>query len=240
MMRLPAACPLLIAGLLGFGAAAAQPLPDPAAPHLNPGERLEALVERVKAEQGRIVTLEAHFVQRQESALLVEPEEAHGLFSYSAPDRVRWEYLSPRPITVVIRGKEMVTWYRDLGQAERIKIGRYSNQVLKYLGAKGSLEDLLEYFTVTAHFPDGENRHYRLDLTPRYDRVARRLRSMTLWIDPQTFLLHRLRYVDGTGDLTEYRFHGLRVNGKIPEDRFQLALPEGVKLRVVDVLRGSP
>ena len=107
---------LFLLVLSAFGAtlpALAAP-PDPRAPGLSGTERLAALVERVKLEQQSSKTLEARFVQRQESSLLVAPEESRGTFSYAAPDRVRWEYLSPNPISVVIQGSEMTTWYQRL------------------------------------------------------------------------------------------------------------------------------
>src|SRR5262245_45262382 len=104
------------------------PLPDPMAPGLSGADRLQALIARVKLQQKQVRTIEARFVQHRVSAMLVAPEDSTGTFSYAAPDRVRWEYISPTPITVVIRGSEMTTWYRDLKRAETLKIGRYSSQ----------------------------------------------------------------------------------------------------------------
>lgn len=122
-------------------------LPDPKAPGLDGNARLKALIDRVRAEQKQLKTLEANFTQTQESAMLVAPETSTGSFSYAAPDRVRWEYVSPNPISVVVKGEEMTTWYHDLKRADLLKIGRYSNQVFKYLGASGSMDTLVEYFT---------------------------------------------------------------------------------------------
>jgi len=198
-------------------------------------QRLHVLVERVKAEQQKLKTLEARFVQVQESSLLTAPEKATGHFSYSAPDKVRWEYETPKPISVVIRGEEMTTWYRDLQRADLIKIGRYSNQVFKYLGASGNMQTLLEYFDVKLGTSSKQGEPYRMELTPRFQRIAKRLKSMTLWIDDATFLPVRLRYVEADGDTTEYRFEDLKRNGRIPEDRYVLNLPKGVETRVVDL-----
>lgn len=232
----------LALALAGSAASAASPSrdvpPDPAAPGLEGRARLEALVERVRWEQRDLETLEARFVQRQESSMLLEPEESSGVFSYAAPDRVRWEYTEPNPISVVIDGEEMTTWYRDLGRAEELAIGRYSSQVFKYLGASGSLDALLEYFTVSARFPDQPGEPYRLELDPRYERMAKRLDSMTVWIDADRFLPVRLRYVAADGDVTEYRFEDIQVNGTIPSDRFELQLTDGVSVRRVDLGRG--
>ena len=66
---------------------------------------------------------------------------------------MRWEYLAPKPVSLVIRDDEMLTWYRDLGKAEQVKVGRASSQVFRYLNASGSLETLMKYFAVTFAFP---------------------------------------------------------------------------------------
>ena len=236
-----AAATILSSLLLAAPALAAKPpsVPDPLAPGLTGPQRLSALVERVKYEQRQLKTLEARFTQQQESSMLASPEQSKGIFSYAAPDRVRWEYLSPSPITVVIRGEEMTTWYRDLKRAEILKVGRYSNQVFKYLGASGSLQTLLEYFTVKLKLPEKKGDAYRLELVPKYQRIARRLKGMTLWIDDATFFPERLKYVEADGDTVEYQFSDLKRNVPIPPDRFVLKLPEDVQSRVVDLGRGG-
>ncbi|HZI64081.1 MAG TPA: outer membrane lipoprotein carrier protein LolA [Thermoanaerobaculia bacterium] len=218
--------------LAGAGAVQAAP-PDPDAPGLSPDLRLKALVERVKIEQSKLRTLEADFLQRRESEFLAQPEEARGTFSYAAPDRVRWEYREPKPMTLVIRGNEMTTWYQDLDRADRMNVGRYSGQVLRYLGASGSLETLLEYFRLSVAFPKAAGEPYRLELQPRYERMQKRLASMTLWLDRASFLPVRLKYVEAGGDITEYEFTNLRRNVEIPAARFDLELPPGVEVRTL-------
>jgi outer membrane lipoprotein carrier protein len=217
--------------------AAAKAVPDPLAPGLSGNQRLQALVERVKLEQAHLKTMEARFVQQQESSMLAAPEESTGVFSFAAPDKVRWEYESPNPISVLVKGEEMTTWYHDLKRAETLKIGRYSSQVFKYLGASGSLQTLLDYFVVKLKLPEKAGESYRMELVPKYPRVAKRLRSMTLWIDDEIFFPERLRYVEADGDVTEYQFSGFKRNAKIPEDRFVLKLPKDVQSRVIDVSR---
>jgi len=237
MMKKP-----LVAGLLAlllavpaFAAGRSHAPPDPLAPNLTGPQRLQALVDRVRYEQNQLKTLEARFTQQQENSMLAAPEESKGTFSYRAPDKVRWEYTSPNPITVVIRGDEMTTWYRDLKRAETLKVGRYSSQVFKYLGASGSLQTLLEYFTVRLKLPEKKGDPYRLELDPKYARIAKRLKSMTLWIDDQTFFPERLKYVQASGDTVEYQFSDMKRNTPIPDDRFVLKLPPGVSNRVLSL-----
>jgi len=226
--------PAILCSLVALVVSAAAPAravapPDPDAAGLSSSQRLDALFERVKQEQAQLHSLEANFLQRKESELFVEPEEARGRFSFLAPDRVRWEFTEPNPMVVVIGDDTMTTWYRDLGQAEVLPIGRYSEQVFKYMGASGSLETLLDYFRVTVTFPDDPDAPYRLSLDPRYPRIAKRIESMEIWIDRKAFVPVRLRYVEPGGDTTDYRFSDLEINPDISPERFELDLPPDVE-----------
>jgi outer membrane lipoprotein-sorting protein len=234
--------PLLIVALAALPAFAGplfhptpKPLPDPSDTHLSGAQRLQALMDRVKLSQKNVHSLEARFTQKRRSALLVAPEESSGVFSFAAPDRVRWEYLTPKPISVLIRGGEMTTWYRDLKRAETLKVGRYSNQVFKFLGASGSLDSLLEYFDIKFVPPAKKGDPYRLDLLPRYERVKKRLKTMSVWIDGESYFPMRIRYEEADGDTTDYEFRDFQWNTAIPADRFALQLPPDVENRVIDL-----
>ncbi len=240
MRKTIALCVVLGSLAPGLALRADQTAPDPLAPGLSPNERLSALVDRVKQVGKELDSLEASFTQRQNSAILMEPEVAQGTLSYVAPDQVRWEYLTPRPISVVIRGTEMTTWFRDLERVEVLKVDRYSDQVFKYLGATGSMQTLLQYFYVHMQLPSRIQDPYRLELVPKYKRVAKRLKGMELWIDQERYLPVRLLYTEGDGDVTEYVFSNFKVNSEIPRDRFELHLPEGVETHTSELSRRSP
>jgi len=227
-----AALLVLLAALAAIPALAAAP-PDPDAPGLSTSERLRALFERVRIEQNAVRSLEARFVQRKESEMFLQPEEARGVFSFLAPDRVRWEFVSPDPMTVLIDDDTMTTWYQDLERADVIAVGRYSGQVLKYLGASGTLETLLDYFRVQAVFPRSGTEPYRLSFDPRYARISKRIEAMEIWIDRERFVPVRMRYVEPGGDVTEYRFSDIEINAGLPAERFELRLPAGVKRRTI-------
>lgn len=172
--------------------------------------------------------------------MLVQPVEARGSFAFSAaPDRVRWEYETPNPISILIINEQMTTWYRDIQQAEKVSVGNQSQRVLKYLGAGSSMEDLLQYFELTLTVPVDSTQPYVFDLAPRFDKVAKRLQGMTVWLHPQFFLPTRLRYVEPDGDVTDIRFERLRINEGVPDDHFKLELPTTVEVRRVNPDRSA-
>jgi outer membrane lipoprotein-sorting protein len=227
----------LVASCLLTGSAGAE-VPDPRAPGLSPKDRLTTLIERVKVEQEKVKTLAADFVQRQENEFLVAPEESKGRFSYQAPNLIRWEYETPKPITLLIDGKTMSTWYRDLSRVDEMQIGKYSEKILDYLGASGSMDELLKYFDVQVAFPNNPTEPYRLDMKPRFVRIEKRLKSLTIWVDARRFVPIRLRYESAQGAFTEYAFSELQVNAVLPADRFQLKLPANVQVRVIELEKG--
>ena len=207
-------------------------IPDPSDASLSSVERLRALVDRMKIEQKGFTTLVADFQQETSAEMLAEAETSKGTFYYEAPDKVRWQYDSPTPKVIVINGEELFTWYKDLNRAEKVQVGRYSDAVIKYLGASGSLETLMDYFSLRVDFPDG-NEPYKVDLVPRYKRVEKRLRDMSVSIDGKLFVPVELAYTEPNGDSTQYKFTDFKVNEPIPAKHFELDLPAGVDVRVI-------
>jgi len=228
--------PWVVYGLLTYGALAtgvAEGIPDPRDTSLLPSARLAALLDHVRAAHQDLETLEADFLQLKESSMLFEPGRARGVFSYAAPDKVRWEYTDPDPISLLIVADRMTTWYRDLSHAEQAAVGGHSQRILEYMGASASLDRLLEYFSVSLQMPESPTAPFVLRLKPRFERVAKRIRELETWIDSERYVPVRLRYVEGDGDVTEYRFSQLRINQGLPESRFVLEIPDSVDMRVV-------
>lgn len=221
----------LLAGLLATGDVRSQAEPTGV-------ERLEQLLTRVREAQESVETLRAAFVENKESSLLLEPVEARGEFYYRAPDRVRWEYEAPERMILVIRDGELTSWYQDLDQARRMSIGRQSQRVLRFLGMGSSVDELLGYFDIRMRLPGEAGERYRLVLTPRYPRIAKRVSELTVWIDAESYLPVHFRYAEPDGDTTEYRFLDLRVNEPMSADLFRLDLPPDVRVEDAARLQG--
>jgi outer membrane lipoprotein-sorting protein len=212
--------------------AVAEP-PDPDAPGLSPDERLAALEARVAAAQEGLMSLEARFVQEKESPLLLEPETSRGRFSFRAPDRARWDFESPEEMVVVARGGEMLTWYRELGRAERVDLGERGAKLVELLSVGGSFDALKRRFDLRVSFPEAEGEPYRLELEPSSARLRRHLRSVTVHLHRELFLPVRVRYEEADGSVTDVRLEELDPGAEVPEGRFDVELPEGVEVREI-------
>jgi outer membrane lipoprotein carrier protein len=209
--------------------------PDPRAAGLSSQQRFEVLLERIKFEQDKLTSLRATFEQTKSSHLLAQEQRSLGTMSFRKPDRVRWEYTSPDPMVIIVAGETMLTWFKDLGRADQMAIGRYSEQVFRFMGATAPLESLTEYFSVQARFPEDVSKPYELTLEPRYRRIAKKLAKMTIAIDPVSFVPVRLEYVEADGDTTVYVLTAIERNLTLDDKLFDLALPPEVAVRKVDL-----
>ncbi len=216
--------------------APAAPL-DPTAEGLGLREKLDRLVERVKYEQNRIETIQARLLQHLTSELLLEPQVSRGWFRFRPPDALRWEFVEPEPLVIAMNGDVATTWYVDLGTAKVTDVGNLSEQVLTYLGPAGSLETLMQYFTVQVEFPEHEGDPYYLHLTADYRRVEKYATTIDIWIDPESYLPRRFKVVHASGDERLIELEDMVLNEPIDDEEFVLSLPDNVEVTKVDLKR---
>ena len=74
------------------------------------GADLEEVLKRVSETQREMKTMKAHFIQEKNSAFFEEPQVSKGELTYVAPDKIRWEYASPSPMTILVDG-DLLTFY---------------------------------------------------------------------------------------------------------------------------------
>jgi outer membrane lipoprotein-sorting protein len=195
---------------------------------------LDTVIKRVQEQQKKTTTLQAEFRQEKDLALLAKPEVSTGTFTYSRPNNVLWTYSAPKKVQMVIAGGMLTTYYADLGKAERVDVKRFEDRIFKYMGASGAIDELARYFDFT--FTDSKSKPvYVLNLTPKNRAVARRVRSIKLWIDKATYLTTKVEYVEGDGDITRYEFTKIRINEPVPQSRFALQLPSNVKVEQMKI-----
>ena len=222
-------------------ALAAAPLAaqDPDIEALRGSEKLAAVLKRVSSSQAEIRTLQASFEQRRVSRLLQEPSVSQGRLYVRVPDQVRWEYLSPRPMTVLLAGGYATTYRPDDRRAERIAIGRMQRRVFHYMSVTEPLDELRDHFSFTFRDPVGTKGNYQLFLKPTGPLVARRISELTIEIDRREYLPVSFSYTEPDGDSTAYTFRDVVRNGEIAEAMFRLELPADVEVVELAVKRAD-
>jgi outer membrane lipoprotein carrier protein len=208
------------------------PLPE----GLKGAEKLAALVQRVSQVQSGIKTLTADFEQRRTSRLLASPSVNRGRFYYRAPQTVRWEYESPRAMTVLVVGGVATTYRPNEKRAERVEVGHSQRRIFHFLNAAEPLERLKQYFIFTFRDPGGDA-NYSLELRPTVHQIKKRVSSVTIEVDRTTMLPVVVGYTEPDGDSTTYAFSHIAINQPQQDDLFSLNLPPDVT--VVHLKLGS-
>lgn len=202
-----------------------------AAPAKQP-QTLDEVLKEVQKRQASVKTLQAAFKQEKSLSMLAEPQLSHGTFAYEKPDKVLWRYTEPTPVTMLIAGGRMTTYYPALSRAETLEVSRFQDRIFKYMGAANAIGELNTWFNFRFSDRKGDAT-WKLELLPKTSQVARRVKSITIWIDRQSYMTTKFEYVEADGDLTRYEFSGIRVNETVPAGSFKLDLPATVKVETM-------
>jgi len=177
-----------------------------------------ALAREVQSYYERTKDLEARFVQTFTYASFGRSQTSRGTLRVKKPGKLRWDYLEPTPKTIVVNGSRLVQYEPDANQAyvdERFDASALSAAVTFLLG-KGSLE---KEFALSSTGPG------RLVLTPR--RPDGRVREVVLTVG-EGGQVTATRVVDGSGNVNELAFEGLKRNAGLKDELFVLELPKDV------------
>ncbi len=197
------------------------------------GTEIERVLREVAVAQKKVHTLEASFRQEKTSGLLAAPEVSFGTFVFSRPNRAVWRYEKPKAIEMLVSDGWLTTWYPELNRAERMEVKRFEERIFRYLGATtGAIADLDAYFDFRLVNVKAKP-FYTLILTPKGERVARRVRRIEVNVDRNTYLTTSLDYTEGDGDRTRYDFSSIRVNEPVSQNRLKLSLPSTVKVEIL-------
>ncbi len=198
----------LLAALL-VAAPAAQ-APDAAAASL--ARKVQAFYERTK-------DLEARFQQTYTYSGFGRRQVSSGKLEVKKPGMMRWDYATPAPKTVAVKGSRLVQYEPEENQAyvdERFDASAMSAAVTFLLG-KG---DLVREFDVSQ---DGSG---ALLLRPKQPDA--RVESIALTVAPDGQVT-ATRVVDGAGNVNELRFEGVRRNVGLKDSAFDVNLPKDVR-----------
>ena len=184
-----------------------------------PAADATALARKVQGFYETTRDLRARFVQTYTYAAIGRRQVSKGTLEVKKPGKMRWDYESPSAKTIVVNGSRLVQWEPEANQAyvdEKFDATAMSAAVTFLLG-KGSLE---KEFLLSA----GEGG--TLVMRPR--KADPRVESVTLTAGPDGEVT-RTVVVDGQGNANDISFEGIERNAGVKDDRFELALPPGVR-----------
>jgi len=184
---------------------------------------LAALADKVDARTAEISTIKARFSQRKEVSLLKEPVVMNGDFYFKRKSGFKFAFDKEHDLIIVITNQETIILSPEARKADRIKVKkRHGRLVERLLSDKiASLTDNFRIEQSAEEAGDG----YHLILSPTKRRVKKRVDDLHIWID-KDYLIYRLKMTGKDGDVYELTLEDIQLNVDVPEDTFELEIPE--------------
>ena len=158
------------------------------------------IIEKMAAAAREIRTVQCDFTQIKHTKLLKKEQVSEGRMFCQQPDKLRWEYTSPRASVILLDGTE--------GEGPKNKfIGSMARLIMNSVAGK-SLTDS-KTFQVTA---EERPTAYVATLIPLRKDLKRIYTKLVLHFDIQQSTVTRVEMHEKNGDYTVIDLRGIRIN----------------------------
>jgi outer membrane lipoprotein-sorting protein len=210
----------LFASLLALSTLAAQAPPP-----------LLEVVERFDAAQAQVQTLQCPFTLTLRRALLKTPSVTRGTLYLQGSDFAHFAFQPPEDLILHLTPKALISYSPEAKEGELMKIGLIKNSDRKFLGLGQKLSYLSDYFQITLLEARDTPNAWLLALTPRTLSLRKRMQTLNLWVDKDTWLPRQVQWIERSGDSWFLELGALRINQPLPAAVKEFKLPEGIPLR---------
>jgi outer membrane lipoprotein-sorting protein len=170
-------------------------------------------------------TMRADFVETKVLVLLNDAQETRGDLMLHVPGRLRWNYTTPQPSVLLIKGG---TFARYIPRSRQVFRGAATGEADLLVGFGPGAAGLGKRYEVTLVGEEtvGGSPAWVLDLKPR--ETSGLFSAIRLWVDKARSIPVQTQLTEPTGDHTTIRFEKVFINGRLPSGAFDLKLPKDV------------
>jgi outer membrane lipoprotein carrier protein len=203
--------------------AAPRPSAAPAAARASCPEPA-AVVQKLQARYDTTSAFRAEFRQETRIAALGESEEALGTVAFKKPGKMRWEFQSPEPQSIISDGTTLWIYQPADRQVLKapFKAAFVSTTPVSFLSGVGRIS---EDFRSERDARGCSGDRLYVKLVPK---SAQDLGGLTVAVDPATFDIVGAAVTDPIGNTTTLTFSKVERNAVIPDEEFRFEVPPGV------------
>jgi outer membrane lipoprotein carrier protein len=187
----------------------------------NPPQ-LKMTVEHLQKHYQATQSFSAKFVETI-TRVGAPPQERQGTVYYRKPGRIRFDFTSPQPETLVSDGTTFYDYDPGLNQVMETPLSNVlkTRSAAAFLMGAGNLEREFD----AAPGPPSEDNLQTIHLTPRGggDQIV-------LGMDPSNFNIVTLQLNDALGNVTSFHFDDIRFNVPLEETLFAFKVPAGADI----------
>lgn len=198
---------------------------------------LEQILTRMDEVGRTLRSLSASIQQKKWTDVLQEFDtgESGKLYFLKDKDKVylRRDILKPQQTSLVIREGSVLFYQPRIKQLQKYQLGGNRDKAeFLLLGFGTDKEALKEAYQIRLLGEDqvDSRRTYRLELTPKSEKVSAFFTRIELWIDAQRWIPIQQKLVEITEDYMLIRFEQTQLNPPLNRSRFDLNPPKDVQV----------
>ena len=166
--------------------------------------------------QTKFNTVCGKMTETRTSPLMSKPMVLKGKFCTQGSSKFSIAYSAPHPMQLWLNGSDL-TMTTDKGKTRHVDIGRDLRRVQATFNGKAPSDSLKKDFAATEQQTASE---FEVKLVPRAERLHRRINSLDIKLDKQTFLPRMFTIVGSNGVTSVFVFDVTSMNAKLPAGTF--------------------
>jgi len=174
--------------------------------------------EGIRAEAGKIHSLEADFVQEKHMRILARPLIAKGHLTYRSPDSLRWEYRDPLQSVLLMHGgvsqrfiQSDQEWREDSG-AEIKSMNFVFQEISNWLSGRFDENPLFNASLMPGN---------KIILTPKGNGMDQFIQRIEMVMADEPGVMKEVLIFESADSFTRFRFISPRLNQPLSDAVFQ-------------------
>lgn len=182
------------------------------------GAQKTALAASIEKAHKQLSTLSASFTQEKTSTLFTEKVVQKGKLNYKAPKLLRWEYTSPKAMTVIFsNGKVLMKNEQGTTSNPHKMLGEMGNMIINTIN--GSF--MKENADFNARYYKNKSGQYVVVLTPVNKKIKAYYKTISITLSGSTFLADKVVLNELCGDTTTITFTDKKSNILLSDSLFK-------------------
>ncbi len=209
-------------------------LPEKACPQKN-GD-VKAIIGNMKTTADQIVTLQAKMKQRKISSFMEKETVSKADFYYKKPghyviapnkDEDNKYNITPEDIWIINKKNKTITVTTE----KDIELSQY---FMGFGESQNTLETIFDIRLEPAQKVSKFNSHKILMFPLKSSKLYGKMDKIIMYIRDDLWLPYGAELYEADGDITIWKFSGIKTNGKIKDDVFKREIPKGFSMKKLD------
>ena len=182
------------------------------------GEKKTALVNSIDKAHKQFSTLSANFTQEKTSTLFTDKVVQKAKMQYKAPKQLRWEYTSPKAMTVIFtNGKVLLKTEKGTTANPNKMLGEMGTMIINTIN--GSF--LKENTDFKTRFYKNKAGQVTAVLTPVNKKIKAYYKDISIVLNSSTLLADTVVLTETNGDVTTITFTDKKPNTTLSDSLFK-------------------